>query len=204
MEKEYTQSLMEVIFVLNSLDPKYSEGVPKKFKDSIYECCDKEYKPDIDFCDDNWMNRLSEDAKILLAVIYSKYIKDINTADKISAINNITKEKTSKDVEETKEESLNYSNANLQRLNSNNDFEDSRIVSINKLSTKKTIEEEEIDYEPEKSIDDKTIKEMELSIPKFEDHVISAVEENNDTKALIVAEDVNLWQKIKRFFLRKK
>ena len=54
MEKFNTKAASEVIEILKHTDKKIVEKIPQKLIDFLFENEDKDYRPNIDFNDENW------------------------------------------------------------------------------------------------------------------------------------------------------
>lgn len=74
MENLNKTAVSEVIEILNHTEREITEKIPEKFFNFLYENADSEYIPHIDFYDNNWEDKIQEDAKLLLALIYRDYI----------------------------------------------------------------------------------------------------------------------------------
>ena len=50
------------------------EKIPQKFINFLFENADNDYKPNINFYDDDWKNSVQDDTQAILALIYRDYI----------------------------------------------------------------------------------------------------------------------------------
>lgn len=74
MEQEYKQALTEVLEILKYTDSTTVKKIPNKFITFLNENCDKNYKCNINFANDNWEDTLKEETQYLIALIYRDYI----------------------------------------------------------------------------------------------------------------------------------
>lgn len=74
MEKFNTKAVSEVIEILKHTDKKIVEKIPQKLIDFLFENEDKDYRPNIDFNDENWEKNIEEDTQAILALLYRDYI----------------------------------------------------------------------------------------------------------------------------------
>ena len=91
MEKFNTKAVSEVIEILKHTDKKIVEKIPQKLIDFLFENEDKDYRPNIDFNDENWEKNIEEDTQAILALLYRDYI--------------VSEEEKEKLIKEEKEES---------------------------------------------------------------------------------------------------
>lgn len=52
------KALSEIVEILNHTDKQIVEKIPKKFITFLFENMDTEYKPNIDFFNENWDNEI--------------------------------------------------------------------------------------------------------------------------------------------------
>ena len=74
MENLNKRAVSEVIQILDHTEKEITEKIPEKFIKFLFENADNDYKPNINFYNDNWENTIDEDTKALLAMIYRDYI----------------------------------------------------------------------------------------------------------------------------------
>lgn len=74
MENLSKRAVSEVIQILDHTEKEITEKIPEKFIKFLFENADNDYKPNINFYNDNWENTIDEDTKALLAMIYRDYI----------------------------------------------------------------------------------------------------------------------------------
>ena len=74
MEEFNKRAISEVIEILNHTDKEIVEKIPQKFINFLFENADNDYKPNINFYDDDWKNSVQDDTQAILALIYRDYI----------------------------------------------------------------------------------------------------------------------------------
>lgn len=117
MENLNKRAVSEVIQILNHTEKEIIEKIPEKFIKFLFENADNDYKPNIDFYDDNWEDLIDEDAKALLALIYRDYI--VSETEKMELLEEERQEKE-KQEELLKEK---YNPDNLFKKNKKNEEE---------------------------------------------------------------------------------
>ena len=68
------KAFSEIIEILNHTDKQLVEKIPNTFIKFLFDNMDKEYKPEINFFNENWEETILEDTKSILALIYRDYI----------------------------------------------------------------------------------------------------------------------------------
>lgn len=117
MENLNKRAVSEVIQILNHTEKEITERIPEKFIKFLFENADNDYKPNIDFSDENWENLIDEDTKALLAIIYRDYI--VSETERLELLEEERQEK------EKQEELLRekYNPDNLFKKNQKNEEE---------------------------------------------------------------------------------
>ena len=108
MEKFNTKAVSEVIEILKHTDKKIVEKIPQKIIDFLFENEDKDYRPNIDFNDENWEKNIEEDTQAILALLYIDYI--------------VSEEEKQKLIKEEKEESQKQEKELREKYNPDNIF----------------------------------------------------------------------------------
>ena len=108
MEKFNTKAVSEVIEILKHTDKKIVEKIPQKLIDFLFENEDKDYRPNIDFNDENWEKNIEEDTQAILALLYRDYI--------------VSEEEKEKLIKEEKEESQKQEAELREKYNPDNIF----------------------------------------------------------------------------------
>ena len=73
-DDKYAKALTEVYIVLQNSEKEIQDKIPEKFKTFLTENMEKEYKPTIDFSNENWDDSILEETQAILALIYRDYI----------------------------------------------------------------------------------------------------------------------------------
>lgn len=97
MENFNTKAVSEVIEILNHTDKEIVEKIPQKFIEFLFENEDNDYKPNIDFYDEQWEKSIQEDTQAILAMIYRDYI--VSEDEKIKLLNEEQEEKLKQERE---------------------------------------------------------------------------------------------------------
>lgn len=101
MENTIRESISETLDVLKHLPNSIISKIPDKFLNYLKENSDKEYKTNINYSNENWIDTLSEDTIQMLSIIYRDYIVDSETREKLIEEENaiIKKEKEKYDID---------------------------------------------------------------------------------------------------------
>ena len=101
MENTIRESISETLDVLKHLPDSIISKIPDKFLNYLKENSDKEYKTNINYSNENWIDTLSEDTIQMLSIIYRDYIVDSETREKLIEEENaiIKKEKEKYDID---------------------------------------------------------------------------------------------------------
>ena len=101
MENTIRESISETLDVLKHLPDSIISKIPDKFLNYKKENSDKEYKTNINYSNENWIDTLSEDTIQMLSIIYRDYIVDSETREKLIEEENaiIKKEKEKYDID---------------------------------------------------------------------------------------------------------
>ncbi len=83
MENTIRESISETLDVLKHLPDSIISKIPDKFLNYLKENSDKEYKTNINYSNENWIDTLSEDTIQMLSIIYRDYIVDSETREKL-------------------------------------------------------------------------------------------------------------------------
>lgn len=83
MENTIRESISETLDVLKHLPDSIISKIPDKFLNYLKENSDKEYKTNINYSNENWIDTLSEDTIQMLSIIYRDYIVDSETRGKL-------------------------------------------------------------------------------------------------------------------------
>lgn len=83
MENTIRESISETLDVLKHLPDSIISKIPDKFLNYLKENSDKEYKTNINYSNENWIDILSEDTIQMLSIIYRDYIVDSETREKL-------------------------------------------------------------------------------------------------------------------------
>lgn len=83
MENTIRESISETLDVLKHLPDSIISKIPDKFLNYLKENSDKEYKTNINYSNENWIDTLSEDTIQMLSIIYRDYIVDSETRKKL-------------------------------------------------------------------------------------------------------------------------
>ena len=111
MENTIRESISETLDVLKHLPDSIISKIPDKFLNYLKENSDKEYKTNINYSNENWIDTLSEDTIQMLSIIYRDYIVDSETREKLIEEENaiIKKEKEKVDNQVNSENEGNQS-----------------------------------------------------------------------------------------------
>lgn len=83
MENTIRESISETLDVLKHLPESIISKIPDKFLNYLKENSDKEYKTNINYSNENWIDTLSEDTIQMISIIYRDYIVDSETREKL-------------------------------------------------------------------------------------------------------------------------
>jgi len=83
VENTIRESISETLDVLKHLPDSIISKIPDKFLNYLKENSDKEYKTNINYSNENWIDTLSEDTIQMLSIIYRDYIVDSETREKL-------------------------------------------------------------------------------------------------------------------------
>ena len=83
MENTIRESISETLDILKHLPNSIISKIPDKFLNYLKENSDKEYKKNINYSNENWIDTLSEDTIQMLSIIYRDYIVDSETREKL-------------------------------------------------------------------------------------------------------------------------
>lgn len=83
MENTIRESISETLDVLKHLPDSIISKIPDRFLNYLKENSDKEYKTNINYSNENWIDTLSEDTIQMLSIIYRDYIVDSETREKL-------------------------------------------------------------------------------------------------------------------------
>lgn len=132
MENLNKRAISEVLQILNHTEKDIIEKIPKKFIEFLFDNADNDYKPNINFYDDNWENTIDEDAKALLAIIYRDYI--VSETERLELLQQEKKEKEKKEVLLMEK----YNPDNLFKEDKKNQSEKATISNIQLVEIKET------------------------------------------------------------------
>lgn len=85
MEKNIHKSLSEIWVILQNTEKWIIEKIPSSFINFIEENKDDNFYPEINFDDKDWESKISEDAQIIMALIYRDYITSKEEREQIIA-----------------------------------------------------------------------------------------------------------------------
>ena len=95
MDENLKKSLKETYEIIQNSENKIIEKIPNNFLKFIEDNMDKNYNPKINFDDENWKNKINNDTKAILALIYRDYIVDTEKRNKL-----IQEEKAQREIYE--------------------------------------------------------------------------------------------------------
>ena len=95
MDENLKKSLKETYEIIQNSENKIIEKIPSNFLKFIEDNMDKNYNPKINFDDENWKNKINNDTKAILALIYRDYIVDTEKRNKL-----IQEEKAQREIYE--------------------------------------------------------------------------------------------------------
>ena len=95
MDENLKKSLKETYEIIQNSENKIIEKIPNNFLKFIEDNMDKNYNPKINFDDENWKNKINNDTKAILALIYRDYIVDAEKRNKL-----IQEEKAQREIYE--------------------------------------------------------------------------------------------------------
>lgn len=126
MENTIRESISETLDILKHLPNSIISKIPDKFLNYLKENSDKEYKKNINYSNENWIDTLSEDTIQMLSIIYRDYIVDSETREKLIEEENaiIEKEKEKYNIDKIfkKKEKVN------NQVNSENEGNQSLVI----------------------------------------------------------------------------
>lgn len=76
MDNEFKKRISEVLDIIAHSEKEITEKIPSKFIELLYKNKVDEYVVNINYEDKNWTDKLANDTKGLLALIYRDYIAD--------------------------------------------------------------------------------------------------------------------------------
>lgn len=76
MEENYEAAFCEVLEVIAHSEPKVKERIPHSFIAFLNDNKDPNYKPSINFEDPNWDEKLMQEARIVIGLIYRDFVAD--------------------------------------------------------------------------------------------------------------------------------
>ena len=132
MEKFNTKAVSEVIEILKHTDKKIVEKIPQKIIDFLFENEDKDYRPNIDFNDENWEKNIEEDTQAILALLYRDYI--------------VSEEEKQKLIKEEKEESQKQEKELREKYNPDNIFKKKNVDKNMQIDNVQLIEIQETSW----------------------------------------------------------
>lgn len=95
MDENLKKSLKETYEIIQNSENKIIEKIPNNFLKFIEDNMDKNYNLKINFDDENWKNKINNDTKAILALIYRDYIVDAEKRNKL-----IQEEKAQREIYE--------------------------------------------------------------------------------------------------------
>ncbi len=93
-------AISETIEVLEHTDKEIIKKIPEKFINFLYENKDKDYEVNINFSNSNWEDKLDEDTKAILALIYRDCIVSKEEREKLLIEENEEKKNKEKLIRE--------------------------------------------------------------------------------------------------------
>lgn len=115
------QSAAELLDIINHSEDEIKNKIPKKFIEFLKANADENYSQNIDFTSSEWKETISNETRILLAIIYRDFIASKERIKELDAEKEARGNKEERIINNNVESSLNSNNeANQNNGNSGN------------------------------------------------------------------------------------
>lgn len=104
MNIELKKALKETYVILENSDDEVKNRIPRSFKEIMIENMDKTYNPNINFDNENWDEKLLDDTRGILAILYRDYLT--TEEERLKIVSNQIKKNQNIDVDLEKNDSI--------------------------------------------------------------------------------------------------